>query len=249
MNLRVWQPALAEHARRALETAGYPVTVVTGDGANGYPPRAPFDRVIATAAVALGRLPYAWIAQTRAGGRIVTPLRTDLARGGPLVSLTVHTDGTATGRFVGRLGFMPLRQHRRDRPEIRDIELTPAADTSTTTLKVWRTVETWDAHWAVSVAVPSCAWNHIEHDGKHELWFVDPTGPSWAVASYDAEPGARTVRQHGPRRLWDEIETAYRNWSALGKPAFDRYGITVTARSQAVWLDEPDNIVAESTDP
>ncbi len=32
---------VADQARRALNTAGYPVTVVTGDGAQGYPPRAP----------------------------------------------------------------------------------------------------------------------------------------------------------------------------------------------------------------
>ena len=50
------------------------VTVITGDGAHGYPPRAPYDRVLATAAVQ--RVPYAWVAQTRPGGRVVTPWET-----------------------------------------------------------------------------------------------------------------------------------------------------------------------------
>jgi protein-L-isoaspartate O-methyltransferase len=31
-------PEVADHARRALTTTGYPVTVLTGDGAQGYPP-------------------------------------------------------------------------------------------------------------------------------------------------------------------------------------------------------------------
>lgn len=60
-------PELAARARRSLTAAGHEVTVVTGDGAAGYPPRAPYDRIIATAAVQ--QVPYPWIAQTRPGGR------------------------------------------------------------------------------------------------------------------------------------------------------------------------------------
>jgi len=44
-------PDLAEHVRRALTATGYPVTVITGDGAQGYPLGAPYDRIISTAAV------------------------------------------------------------------------------------------------------------------------------------------------------------------------------------------------------
>lgn len=40
---------LAARARVALADAGYSdVTVVTGDGAHGYPPRAPYDRILST---------------------------------------------------------------------------------------------------------------------------------------------------------------------------------------------------------
>ncbi|MGH3495148.1 MAG: methyltransferase domain-containing protein, partial [Sciscionella sp.] len=44
-------PEIAARARRSLRATGHDVTVVTGDGALGYPPRAPYDRVIATASV------------------------------------------------------------------------------------------------------------------------------------------------------------------------------------------------------
>jgi protein-L-isoaspartate(D-aspartate) O-methyltransferase len=64
-------PALAEHARRALTAIGYLVTVITGDGALGYSPGAPYDRIISTAAVR--EVPYPWVAQTRPGGTILTP--------------------------------------------------------------------------------------------------------------------------------------------------------------------------------
>lgn len=62
---------LAELARIRLMSAGFTPLVVTGDGTQGWPARAPFDRVISTAAVQ--RVPYHWVAQTRPGGKILTP--------------------------------------------------------------------------------------------------------------------------------------------------------------------------------
>jgi protein-L-isoaspartate O-methyltransferase len=50
-------PAVAQRARIALAAAGCRPTVATGDGAAGYPPRARYDRVIAT--VAFPRVPLA----------------------------------------------------------------------------------------------------------------------------------------------------------------------------------------------
>ncbi len=64
-------PGLAEQARAALARAGCHVQVVTGDGTHGHAANAPYDRVIATAAAC--RLPYAWVRQTRPGGRILAP--------------------------------------------------------------------------------------------------------------------------------------------------------------------------------
>lgn len=43
------------------------------DGVAGWPGTEPYDRVIATAAVLVGRLPYARVRQTRPGGLILTP--------------------------------------------------------------------------------------------------------------------------------------------------------------------------------
>src|SRR5262249_9712889 len=55
-------PPLADHARRALNDAGYPALVITGDGTAGYPPAARYDRVISTAAVR-ELCPRAWLDQ------------------------------------------------------------------------------------------------------------------------------------------------------------------------------------------
>lgn len=62
-------PEVTDAARKALASAGYAPTVVCGDGAQGYEPNAPYDRVIATAAV--NRVPYAWVEQTQPGGVVL----------------------------------------------------------------------------------------------------------------------------------------------------------------------------------
>lgn len=103
-------PDVAAHARKALSDAGYGgVTTVVGDGALGYPPDAPYDRLTAT--VACTQLPYAWVAQTRPGGRIVAPSWA-LDYYGMLLALTVAEDGTAAGHFVDDVSFMVLRDQR-----------------------------------------------------------------------------------------------------------------------------------------
>lgn len=71
---------LAAEAAALLEAGGYlhNVRVIVGDGATIAPAGRPWDRVIATAAVPLGRLPYGWVEHTRADGVIVAPLFADL---------------------------------------------------------------------------------------------------------------------------------------------------------------------------
>jgi protein-L-isoaspartate(D-aspartate) O-methyltransferase len=67
------EPDLIAEARARLAAAGFAdVTVVCGDGADGVPDRAPYDRIIVTAGV--WDLAPQWLAQLGAGGRIVAPL-------------------------------------------------------------------------------------------------------------------------------------------------------------------------------
>lgn len=67
-------PELAEYARRNLERAGYAdrVTVIVGDGSKGYPPAAPYERIVVTAAAP--EIPGPLIEQLRPGGRMVIPV-------------------------------------------------------------------------------------------------------------------------------------------------------------------------------
>ncbi|AWB86399.1 protein-L-isoaspartate(D-aspartate) O-methyltransferase [Mycetocola zhujimingii] len=64
---------LAESAAAVLGRLGYDnVTVVVGDGTNGYPPAAPYDAIVAAAAAP--EIPSPWADQLADGGRIIMPI-------------------------------------------------------------------------------------------------------------------------------------------------------------------------------
>lgn len=68
------QPDVAEDARRHLREAGYTdITVSAADGGYGYPPAAPYDRIIVTAS--LSDLSPQWAEQLVEGGLLLLPLR------------------------------------------------------------------------------------------------------------------------------------------------------------------------------
>ncbi|MGH4026731.1 MAG: methyltransferase domain-containing protein [Pseudonocardiaceae bacterium] len=107
--------AVAAETTTRFDAGGYlhNVRVIAGEGATTAPADRPWDRVIATAAVPLGRLPYGWVAHTRPGGVIVAPMFADLTSD-PLVRLIVGDDQIARGHADAELtvGFMHLRAER-----------------------------------------------------------------------------------------------------------------------------------------
>ena len=98
--------SLAKSARERLARLGYrDIEVLTGDGYEGIPSRAPFDAILVTAGAS--HVPPALVRQLRAGGRIVIPV------GDPMGSqeLTVvekAADGTVSTRRVLPVRFVPL---------------------------------------------------------------------------------------------------------------------------------------------
>jgi protein-L-isoaspartate(D-aspartate) O-methyltransferase len=101
-------PELAESARRALDEAGYRnVQVRTGNGYLGWPERAPFPRIIVTAAP--DEIPKALVEQLAVGGRMVVPVGT-LNQAITVVTKTargVTEETTIPVRFVPMVGKPP----------------------------------------------------------------------------------------------------------------------------------------------
>lgn len=231
-------PVLAEQARSALMAAGCASTVVCGDGAVGWCAGAPFDRIIVTAPVKLGRVPYAWVEQAAPGGIILIPLKTDFTAG-PLVAFTVGCDGTATGRVVPlRVAFMEIRAQRTPRTCWDGLRCDdPDTDLIYTDVMPWTTLGNEDCQWAIAVAVPSCRyelWPRTPgRNPRHGIaWLGDPLSGAWASVILSDTKDRYEVRQYGPRRLWDEVEAGYRWWLGQGKPKLDQWRFMVSAECQ-----------------
>ncbi|MGW7025110.1 methyltransferase domain-containing protein [Streptomyces decoyicus] len=227
--------ALHDIARDNLARAGLHPHMECGDGLAGVPGRAPFDRTIATCTVR--DIPYAWVEQTAPGGTILTPWGSSF-HSYSFATLTVR-DGQATGRFSGRPAFMWARQQRRSYGRIRDWYHGEEGEHGTTALDPRVLEEDLHARFAVGLRVRD-AWPLLcpADDGSDEAtyWLFDDARTSWATAEYVPGRAAYETEQHGPRRLWDEVEGAYRSWTAEGSPARGRYRITVTAEGQTVSL-------------
>lgn len=218
-------PVLARLAESRLRRCGYTPLVVAGDGREGYRDRAPYDRLIATCG--FSRIPTAWLEQVRPAGLIVCPL------GWGTVRLVISDDGRAEGRFLPAPSyFMAVREAgatgapvHPGRPEATSGRLTG--------LNLAAIAEDEAFRFVLSLVAPgtACAFERGD-DGVTalELWGTDG---AWARA----EDGK--ARQAGPRLLWDAVEAAYELYADNGRPGRERFGVTVTAAGQRIWLDSP----------
>lgn len=232
--------ALADRARDALKSLGYHPAVVCGDGRLGWGPRAPYDRVLATCSVR--RVPGHWIAQTRPGGVILTPWDNPWICWG-LLRLVVGEDGTAAGRYSPYSAFMLMRTQRQDLRVYGDVVKDDHVPEESVTTLPRRAVVSGDAAFAIGHRIGDVwhTWEDNPADGVADrLWIATTDGTSWAAVDHDGGQDDRfAVYQHGPRRLWDEIEQAHQWWVGNGSPGPDRFGLTVGPKGHRAWLDDP----------
>lgn len=100
---------LALGASKRLKRLGYSnVEVGVGNGYDGWPRHAPYDKIIVTAAPDL--IPPALIGQLKAGGRLVVPTGTPDAQ--QLVLAVKNPDATMTLREVLPVRFSEMEQGR-----------------------------------------------------------------------------------------------------------------------------------------
>lgn len=238
-------PAVAEHARVRLASAGFAPLVVTDDGTQGWSARAPFDRVISTAAVK--RVPYAWIVQTHPGGKILTPWGNSL-HNGVLAHLEVGQSGSASGTFEGNVAFMWVRNQRTPRRAL-EAHVSDAHEFRTSHTDLYpKEPLSFDGAFAIGLHMPTVI-DRLEfaedpEDQRFVVYLIDPGSGSWASWHVDPRESSHQVRQHGPRHLFFEFEAAYQWWLDAGRPVHTRFGMSVSADHQSVWLDEPTNILS-----
>jgi protein-L-isoaspartate(D-aspartate) O-methyltransferase len=97
-------PALAQHARAALEAAGLRnVTVLVGDGTLGWRPFAPYDAILVAAASP--EVPTPLIEQLAPGGRLVIPIGD---RNSQVLTLVQRRGDEVRASTVADVRFVPL---------------------------------------------------------------------------------------------------------------------------------------------
>lgn len=217
---------LARLAEERLTGCGYTPTVVAGDGRSGYRLGAPYDRLIATCGFTT--VPYPWVEQMRPGGVIVCPL------GSGTVRLVVDEAGEASGRFLAVPSyFMGVREAGATGAAA--YPGTPEATRDRATALPPSALFAGDAFpFLLSLTVPGLVMSSELDEGRNvvgcRLWTPDG---SWAQVQ------GGTVRQAGPRPLWDAVEYAHDLYEHQGRPGRERFGATVTAEGQRLWLDDP----------
>ncbi len=211
-------PGVLARARDRLTAAGYSPTCVAGDGEQGHPPRAPYDRVLGTCAVS--RVPPAWLAQTAPGGLVVTTFNRPIGAG--LVRLTVR-DGVATGPVMAEDGrFMPLRAHHAgwaDEALGHALTAEPGSSRGTPLSAAMVLDPARGFEFFAGLALPDV------------VTAGDPPRLAHPDGSWVRHRGA-TVDQGGPRRLWDLAEAAYDQWRSLGRPRRHHFTFTATPTTQ-----------------
>jgi protein-L-isoaspartate O-methyltransferase len=218
---------LAALAREHLAAAGVEVAVVIGDGAQGRPEDGPYDRLIATYAV--DEVPWAWVEQTRPGGRIVTPW----GRLGH-VALTVAADGRSASGWMQGLGmFMPSRGVGQGLPwdQVRG---DAAPETEGPFARDPAPLQTdGSLLFALRVVLPDVRITTEAGPDGVTAWLHDGIS-SWAtiIATHD---GPAVAYQGGPRRLADETDRAWRRWQDAGAPSLYDFGMTRTPGQQYIW--------------
>jgi protein-L-isoaspartate O-methyltransferase len=239
-------PELVALAGVRLASHGYRPQLVVGDGTEGIPQSALFDRIIAICGV--DRIPNAWIRQCRDGGKVMANIR------GPfnshaLVLLSVE-NGSAHGNFLRQSGgFMPLRADP-TRPFDYTVSIRrDAADAgaaagghSRLDPQLAYDDQTWGLLAQTYLQGVMDRRTYVDDEGHLGTELATPDGSSWAIVHHAPDGNGHVTRQAGSRRLWSELEQLHNQWKVLGRPAYHRFGLSLLPNSETLlWLDQPDS--------
>lgn len=215
------QDDVVVQTRRLLVRAGYPdIVVLLGDGVDGAPEHAPFDRIVAT--VGCSDLSPTWAEQLADDGRLLVPLAH--AVGHPLF-LLAKRHGRLEGRIVGWSGFMPAHGPLHlDGLWPQGIRL-PGPDEPVHQRDPW-------PGFGAEGPLPSCGISADELDllfflsllDHRACWAADGVGLSHgpngtALASPDG------VRWWQDATLVDDLDRRHAQWLAHGRPALADYRV------------------------
>jgi methyltransferase of ATP-grasp peptide maturase system len=230
--------AVVDDARARLAEIGRSPHLASRDGRFGYPPGAPYDRIMATCSVPA--IPPAWLEQTRPGGMILTDIATGIDGG--LIRLTVSQDQHAEGTFTATTGrFMPARSAERTYdPTIR---ATPAPTLGTRDSPV-RAADI-RAHYPfrllLGLRLPDLelVYHHDDTTDAMALQLQHPDG-RWARSPLPGQPAEGTITWGGTTDLWSHVDDIWHWWTTHDRPGHTHFGITLHDGTTNTWWEPHD---------
>ncbi|MFD9958453.1 methyltransferase domain-containing protein [Amycolatopsis sp. NPDC059020] len=232
---------LVDTARARLDQLGYHPSLVAADGAADLAHLGPFDRIIATCSVPT--VPAPWIHELRPGGMVLAHVEGPLGAGNLAALYRESARPTLQGRFLPWWGcFMrrrtaagpvtgaPRPEPSADRPTTRSTAVDPAA------------LEGGFA-FVAQLSLPAGMFRSVRMNdaGEPVTYLASPDGSWCEVARQPGEDGLRPVREAGPTSLWQNVEMAWEDWTALKEPACHEFGLTITPDEQLIWHADPDS--------
>jgi hypothetical protein len=182
-------------------------------------------------------VPPAWLDQVTEGGKVLVDVKVNTGAGN-LVLLTKRED-RLEGRFTKRWAAFMAMRHDGDVEPVEAPKAAGHADRETTAPE-----RPWDDHreaWFLAGrALPA---------GLRYGYTLDPTTRQPTASVLRSPDGSwchvceGVVSEGGPTPLWALVERAYEWWRGQGGPGWERFGLTVGANAQTLWLDEPGRAV------
>jgi len=196
-------PYLTRAATGRLGLLGHHPAVHAMDAVHALP--GTFDAIIAMFSVR--PCPPSWLAALRPGGRIVFVIAD--------TQLVVCADKTPDGGAIGQVnaysaGFMQERHAEHSQESETGQPAVKGGDHRAARYPVVDVDGSWDLQSAFGLTAPGVHASYSERDGIRALALWHRDG-SWATARGHGTEAA-TVRQAGPRRLWDELEATLDQW-------------------------------------
>lgn len=165
-------------------------------------------------------------------------LYSDLASNA-IFALTVHDDGTASGRAPIGGTVMPTRDN------IMPFSFTlheEAEGNRTPTALPGVVLDDFGPFYLFASLIMRDAQLHYFPAADGFRPGLLDRDRSWA---YELDG---TAIHGGPRNLWAELEKVHALWEHHGRPSRDQLGLTVTDNRQSLWVDSPEQIIRTEID-
>lgn len=214
------------------QVVGNGLTIVQGDGADGYSPNAPYDRIIVTASTYA--VPLSWKEQMAPEGILVCVLEPGFAQLGGLLKAKEQV-GTLQGNILNTAAFMVLRDELYTKRTIQvdfRAPLYTSFSPDDTLFPPHLMRENHDFAFFLYYEIPDL----YVFQRKDDLFYSCEAYPQGYVR-FRQHPTAQ-VELRGDRllasRLWTRLVRCYSLWLYCGRPSITQYQFEMDDKSQAL---------------